>query len=42
MDMNTDEFNRVNYAHIRDANNLIDIIIDENGEKLAINCLLSR
>ena len=33
MDINTDEFNRVNYAHIRDANNLIDRIIDESGEK---------
>lgn len=36
MDINTDEFNRVNYAHIRDANNLIDIIIDEVGEKFGI------
>jgi len=36
MDINTDEFNRVNYAHVRDANNLIDRIIDENGEKFGI------
>jgi SAM-dependent methyltransferase len=36
MDIDTDEFNRVNYAHIRDANNLIDIVIDENGYKFDI------
>ncbi|CAG2166272.1 unnamed protein product [Oppiella nova] len=36
MDINTDEFNRVNYAHLRDANNLIDRIIDESGEKYGL------
>ncbi|XP_054166060.1 uncharacterized protein LOC128963570 [Oppia nitens] len=36
MDINTDAFNRVNSAHIRDANNLIDKIIDENQDRFDI------
>lgn len=31
MDIDVEEFDQVNYAHLRDANNLVDQIIDENG-----------
>ncbi|KAI2810126.1 hypothetical protein BLOT_001282 [Blomia tropicalis] len=31
MDIDVEEFDQVNYAHLRDANNLMDRIIDEKG-----------
>lgn len=31
MDVDIEEFDKVNYGHVRDANNLIDKIIDERG-----------
>lgn len=36
MDIDVEEFDQVNYAHLRDANNLMDRIIDEKGYEFDI------
>lgn len=36
MDIDVEEYDQVNYAHLRDANNLVDRIIDENGYEFNI------
>ncbi len=36
MDIDVEEYDQVNYAHLRDANNLVDRIIDENGYEYVI------
>lgn len=33
LEVDVEDFDQVNHAHLRDANNLLDIIIDDNGYK---------